>query len=119
MEEFVSDDISRETHSHKLIVPCLLKLQEVNTSSHANFEVDNNNHIKHFFFCPGWINQIAKAVRPVVSLECAHLRKIHKGGLYTFVVLNANNEIFTLAFGVAAGSKNKGNWNWFMQQFKE
>ena len=33
---------------YKLIVPYLLKLQEMNTSSHANFEVNNNNHIKHF-----------------------------------------------------------------------
>ena len=99
------------TKSYELIVLHLCKLQDMNPSLTANFEIDDNKCLQHFFFCPGWINKIICAIRPVISLDCAHLKTIHKGGLYIFGVLDGDNNIFLLAFGVAAGTENQDNWD--------
>ena len=42
----------------------------------------------------------------------------HKGGLYTFGVLDAEDNIFLLAFGVTGGgNENEDNWSWFIGHF--
>ena len=47
---------SAEKHAlvkgYELIVPYLVKLQEINAASTANYEVCEDGHIKQFFFCP-------------------------------------------------------------------
>ena len=57
--------------------------------------------------------KIIAAVRPVITFDAAHLKIIHKGGLCTFGVLNANDDIFILSFGVATGNESKDNWKYY------
>ena len=47
------------------------------------------------------------------------MKTYHKGGLYTFGVLDAGNSVFIFAFGVAGDNKNEDNWKWFISHFKD
>ncbi|CAH9080824.1 unnamed protein product [Cuscuta epithymum] len=51
---------------------------------------------------------------PVISIDGTHLYGKYKGTLLVAVAMNANREIFPLAFGVV-DSENGDSWTWFLQ----
>ncbi|CAH9103674.1 unnamed protein product [Cuscuta europaea] len=55
---------------------------------------------------------------PVVSVDGTHLYGKFKGVLLVAVTMNANREIFPLAYGVVE-SENANSWSWFLQSVME
>ena len=56
------------------------------------YEMDGNN-ISHIFVCPGIMKTTMKNVRPVMSLDAAHLKSKWKGILYTASVMTATSNM--------------------------
>ena len=91
-------EMKEMTQSYQLIILYLNKLEQMNEGSCVTHKVDNDSRIYCVFFSPGYATQIIKFIRPVISLDCTHLKTYHKGGLYTFGVLDGQNDIVFLAF---------------------
>jgi ribosomal protein L32 len=53
------------------------------------------------------MNKALKFVRPVISLDAAHLCSKFKGTLYVASVLTGNNDVFPIGFMIAAGIENR------------
>ena len=62
------------------------------------------------YFFPCFVKDVLKYVRPVISLDAAHLRSEYKGMLYIASVLSGNNDIYPIGFMIAAGNENKETW---------
>ncbi len=71
----------------------------------------------HFF--PGFMNNALKFVRPVISLDAAHLRSEFKGTLYVASVLTGNNDVFSIGFMIAAGNEDRETWVQMLTYLKE
>ena len=59
------------------------------------------------YFFPSFVKDVLKYVRPVISLDAAHLRSEYKGMLYIASVLLENNDIHPIGFMIAAGDEDK------------
>jgi hypothetical protein len=52
-------------------------------------------------------------VRPVLSLDAAHLRSQWNGTLYVASVQSACDEIYPVAFAIMRDNENAAGWKWF------
>ena len=56
--------------------------------------MDEQKRVLCLFVCPGFINDALKCVRPVVSLDSAHLRSGFKGGIQIYSGLTGADEVY-------------------------
>jgi hypothetical protein len=68
---------------------------------------------------PGFMNQFLSFVRPVVSLDAAHLKGMHKGTMYVAPVMSGANNVFPIGFMLARGNKDGITWTNFLTLLKE
>jgi hypothetical protein len=68
------------------------------------------NKIIDVYFFPGFINDALQFVRPVVSLDAAHLRSKYKGTLYVASALSGHNDVFPIGILIASGNKDQATW---------
>ena len=54
-------------------------------------------------------------VRPVLSLDAAHLNSRWKGTLYIASTKTACDEIYPVAFAIGRGNENVEGWKWFLE----
>ena len=67
------------TKNFQLIIPYLQALKNANDGSVIGFTRDSQNHMTEIHVFPGFMNESLSFVRPVVSLNAAHLNDVHKG----------------------------------------
>jgi len=65
------------------------------------------------------MNNSLKFVRPVISLETAHLCKEFKGTLYVASVLTGNSYMFPIGFMIATGYEDQETWVPMLTYLKE
>ena len=71
--------------------------------------------IERIFVCPGIMKTTLRHVRPVMSLDAAHLKSKWKGTLYTASVKTGSDEIYPVAIGIMNGNENEAGWTWFLR----
>lgn len=65
--------------------------------------VDRDNRFKIFFFClKGCIDGFMAGCRPFLGLDRVHMPSTFKGVLLAAMGVDADNQIFPLAFGLVA-----------------
>lgn len=99
--------------SFQLIVPYLLKFKELNPDSTVAYERDMQ-HLNRIFVCPGIMKSSMRYVRPVMSLDAAHMKSEWKGVLYVASVKTACDEIYPVAIGITRDNENEEGWTWFL-----
>jgi hypothetical protein len=67
--------------SYNLIIPYLNQFKELNEGAKVHYVVEDGR-IERLFLCPNFMNDSLHFVRPVMSLDAAHLKSKHKGTLY-------------------------------------
>jgi len=65
------------------------------------------------------MNNSLKFVRPVISLETAHLCKEFKGTLYVASVLTGNSYMFPIGFMIVTGNEDQETWVPMLTYLKE
>ena len=111
--QFVPSSVGSCELGFQLIIPYLQKFMQLNPGSTVRYEMDGNN-ISHIFVCPGIMKTTMKNVRPVMSLDAAHLKSKWKGILYTASVMTASNNVYPVAIAITHGNENESGWNWFL-----
>jgi zinc finger SWIM domain-containing protein 3 len=71
------------------------------------------------FLLAGIMLETLAYVRPVMSLDAAHMKTTGGGGtLYIASVKSATNEIYPVAISLMVDPENKAGWIWFLESIK-
>ena len=92
----------------QVIIPYLDERRECNPLSIAGYTrgTEDCNIIDLHFF-PSIANDVLKTVRPVTSLDAAHLRSKYKGKLYIASVLLGGDNIYPIGFMIASAQETR------------
>ena len=110
-----SDTLEKHVCSFQLIVPYLNKFEELNPGSTTASERDPENNMKRLFICPGIMATAMKYVRPMMSLDAAHLKSQWRGTMYIASVKTASDKIYPVAFAIMQENENSNGWKWFLE----
>ena len=105
--------------NYELIIPYLEALKKCNVGSIIGYSRDDNKCIKDIHVFPGFMNESLQFVRPVVSLDGAHLKSAQKGTLYVASVLSGANEVYPIGFMIATGNEDGATWRKMLMLLKE
>jgi hypothetical protein len=75
-----------------MIIPFLEALKCSNPNSVLGYTKDNEMRVSELHVFPGIMNRALKYIRPVVSLDAAHLKSVFKGTLFVASVLTGSND---------------------------
>ncbi|KAG7365808.1 MULE transposase domain containing protein [Nitzschia inconspicua] len=101
--------------SFQLLGPYVERFREQNPGSRAVMERGNDNRVKRLFICPPFSNEALLFVRPVASLDAAHMKSEWKGTLYIATVKSAMDKIYPIAFAITADNENGQGWDWVLR----
>ena len=108
-----------QVKNFELIVPYIEQLKKENTGSVIGCRRDDANHVTDIYVFPGFMNISLSFVRPVVSLDAAHLRSVHKGTLYVASVLSGANEVYPIGFMISTGNEDGPTWTRMLGHLRE
>ncbi|XP_062085620.1 uncharacterized protein LOC133791718 [Humulus lupulus] len=100
-------------------LPIYLHMLKVsNPSTITHLITNNKDHFKYMYLAfahsiKGW-----KHCRLVIVIDGTYLKTSFGGTLFTASTMDANNNIFPLAFGIG-DSENDSSWLWFFTKLKE
>ena len=94
------------------------EFQNKNPESAVFYERDSDKAITSLFICPAIMNNKLRFVRPVISLDAAHLSSENKGTLYLATIKSGNDEILPIAIGMTIENENYKGWKYFLNHLK-
>ncbi len=105
--------------SYQKLVPYLKEFGRLNPGSLSFSELDDQKHLSRVFVCPGIMLGSLMHVRPVMSLDAAHLKTTGGGGiLYMASVKSASNDLYPVAVAITVDNENKDGWIWFLESLQ-
>ncbi|KAG7366226.1 transposase, mutator family protein [Nitzschia inconspicua] len=119
----VSADIFNQTKTQRekqqasfgLIMSYLHHFQLRNEDSTVRAESDADQRLRRLGICPGFMKHSLRHVRPVLSLDGAHLTSRWKGTLYIASVHTACNDIYPVSFAIMKDGEDTEGWKWFLE----
>ena len=103
----------------ELIIPYLDALKKANTGSVIGYSWDDNKCMSSIHVFSGFMNKSLSYMRPVVSLDTAHLKGEYKGTLYVASVLSCTNDVYPIGFLTSKGNEDGNNWTRLLTLLKE
>ena len=103
----------------QLIIPYLDEMRRCNPLSLIGCTRGSDCDIVDLHFFPSIANDVLKTVRPVISLDAAHLRSDYKGMLYIASVLSGGNDIYPVGFMIASGNEDRKMWTKMLRLLKK
>ena len=88
--------------STEQMIPYLEAMKKFNPMSAFGCTKSQTNELVDVYFFPGFVNNALQFVRPVVSLDAAHLRSGYKGTVHVASVLSGNNDVFPIGIFVSS-----------------
>ena len=79
------------------------------------YKVDTSYNMECIILCPGIMKEVIKHVRPIMSLDAAHLKSQWRGTLYVASVKTACDNIYPVAMAITRENWNKDGWTWFLE----
>jgi len=105
--------------SFETIVPYLQEFSKINPGTAAIHECNEANQLLRLFVCPGMMLHTLRFVRPVMSLDAAHMKTTGGGGtLYMASVKSASNDLYPVALSLMVANENKDGWVWFLESLQ-
>ena len=119
LEEVKRKKLLSRKKNYELLPNYLLKLGEMNEGSRIDIDVDANTHeMRRLFVCPLYVNNIYCCLRPVISVDAAHLKGYEGGTIESFTMYTGNKELYILGFGITSGNENLQNWRYEFENLK-
>ncbi|KAG7360913.1 MULE transposase domain containing protein [Nitzschia inconspicua] len=110
--------IISDSMSFQLVGPYVQTFAERNPGSTAFMERGSDNRIQRVFVCPSFANDVLMCVRPVISIDAAHMRSEWKGTLYLATVKSALDDLYPVAFAITVDGEDLQGWLWFLEHLK-
>ena len=104
----------------ELIIPYIIEaLRNANAGLVTGYSRDDDKCMSSIHVFPGFMNESLSYVRPVVSLDAAHLKGVHKGTLYVASVLSGANNVYPIGFLILKGYEDGNMWTRMLTLLKE
>lgn len=103
--------------SYQKLPSWLYMLKQKNPGTLTDF-VQDGDKFKYAFFSIGACRRGFKACRPVIALDGAFLKTKYGGQLLCAIAMDANSQLYPLAFGVV-DSECHASWIWFLRRLRE
>ena len=111
LNDEIVEDKKRSLKNFHLIVPYLEAMRKLNPLPVIGYTKDDAlDNIIDIHFSPAISNEILHFVRPVISLDVAHLRSKYKGMLYIASVLSGGDNIYPISLMIFSGNENCRTW---------
>ncbi|XP_030478330.2 uncharacterized protein LOC115695405 [Cannabis sativa] len=107
----------RPENSYLKIPSYLYILQQKNPGTITDIVVEDDR-FKYCFFSLGACRRGFSFCRPVISIDGTCLETKYGGIMLCVVTLDANNQLFPIAFGIV-DSENNDSWTYFLLKLKE
>ena len=93
----------------ELIIPYIEAPKKANVGSVIGFSWDYDKCMSNINVFPGFMNEsLSYYVRPVVLLDAAHLKGVHKGTLFVASVLSGGaNDVYPIGFMISKGNEDE------------
>jgi hypothetical protein len=104
--------------SFEYLEPYLDAFEALNEGSTTHIARNDDNEVLAVFICPGFMNLALKNVRPVLSLDAAHLKSEWKGTLYTASVKTGLDELYPVAIAIICDNEDYDHWLYFLRLLK-
>ncbi|KAG7368619.1 MULE transposase domain containing protein [Nitzschia inconspicua] len=105
----------KQQASFGLIMSYLKHFQLRNEDSTVKAESDADQRLRRLGICPGIMRRSLQHVRPVLSLDGAHLLSKWKGTLYIASVQTACSNIYPVSFAIMKDGEDAEGWKWFLE----
>ncbi|KAG7350596.1 MULE transposase domain containing protein [Nitzschia inconspicua] len=102
----------KQQASFGLIMSYLKHFQLRNEDSTVKAESDADQRLRRLGICPGIMRRSLQHVRPVLSLDGAHLLSKWKGTLYIASVQTACSNIYPVSFAIMKDGEDAEGWKW-------
>ncbi|KAG7363059.1 MULE transposase domain containing protein [Nitzschia inconspicua] len=109
----------KQQASFGLIMSYLKHFQLRNEDSTVKAESDADQRLRRLGICPGIMRRSLQHVRPVLSLDGAHLLSKWKGTLYIASVQTACSNIYPVSFAIMKDGEDAEGWKWFLELLVE
>ena len=83
----------------------------------TKIQTDEENRFEYFFMALGPCIYGSRACKPAVAIDGTHLKGKYKGVLFIAVVMDDNEQIFTIAFGLRDLETDRG-CKWFLKELR-
>ena len=80
---------------------------------------DDDKCMSSIHVFPGFMNESLSYVCPIVLLDAAHLKGVHKGTLYVASVLSGANDVYPIGFLISKGNEDGNTWTTMLTLLKE
>jgi hypothetical protein len=94
------------------------QLLAANPGSSVMYEKTDTNQFHRFFLCFDASAKGFASCKPLLGLDGTSLKSRYQGMLLTATAMDANGQLFPLAFGVT-DIEDDDNWLWFLQKLRE
>ena len=111
--------LRQNSKNFELLPGYLEAMKQLNPESVIGYSHDSENCIKDLHVFPRFMNAALKFVRPVISLDAAHLKSRYKGTMYVASVLSGANEVYPIGFLIASGNEDGKTWTKMLQCLKQ
>ncbi|KAI2506926.1 MULE transposase domain [Fragilaria crotonensis] len=110
----------RAKEGYQQMIPYLQQLLKGNAASVIEWETNEDHELLQAMVIPGFMDGILKFVRPVISLDAAHMKCAdHVGTLYIASVLSGANEVYPIGFLLSSGNEDRETWTHFLTTLKQ
>ncbi|XP_047306200.1 uncharacterized protein LOC124909578 [Impatiens glandulifera] len=95
----------------------LFMLAKNNLGTITDIQTDEHGHFRHMFMSLGCSIRGFRYCRPVLCVDASFLKHKIGGQVLVAIALDANEQLFPVAFGVV-DLENNNSWTYFMQQLR-
>ncbi|GJW45511.1 transposase, MuDR, MULE transposase domain protein [Tanacetum coccineum] len=118
----ITDDAEVRGSPYKAfeMLPCyFLNLEQKNEGTVTRIKIDDKRVFEMLFIAIGALIRIfLNYLLPVLMIDVAHLKGLYKGTNLVAVVMDGNNQIVPIAFGICKWETGPC-WSWWMSVLKE
>ncbi|KAK1550559.1 hypothetical protein Q3G72_021024 [Acer saccharum] len=99
--------------SFKLLPTYCHRLKEVNPGTVTAMKTNDANQFEYMFIAhAASLHGFRTVIRPVIAIDGTHLKGKFSGILFVAICLDANNQVFPLAYGFG-DVEDELSWTWF------
>ncbi|KAK3189652.1 hypothetical protein Dsin_029213 [Dipteronia sinensis] len=104
--------------SFKMLLAYCHRLKEVNPETITAIKTNVANQFEYMFIAhAASLHGFQTVIQPIIAIDGTHLKGKFSGIMFVAICLDANNQVFPLAYGFG-DVEDEMSWSWFLNELK-